>query len=1425
MNFSRPASLAMPYLTLTAHPTIGAVLLDSRPAWVWNGEGNRVLWANAAGLAFFGETSMDAMLDRSFGDVHPARRHLARLARNARANAPMLDRLRFFLGTEAVTCSCLCKRLEVEGEAVLLVIAMDHPAFGTDEIERTQALLDALAAERDIAAVCLDDTLTPIAKSHDTSEANSETSPEAKVGALDTLLADPDSLKDLATGADTPLRLVSKQLGEEETSPVAALVRIGEGEHTRYLLVHYPSQSEADRLSENRALFMAELGDSSEAEEDEAAIEQGADIFASTFGMRDVAQSMDHLTAELKKADKVRDSDLSPFHADGTSDIPVAPDIEVKRSNIYTLHSNKDGANTNERPKTPLTNAGTANLADALDKGGIYHFVWESDEVDRFSYVSNDLAKAVGPAHAAIIGKTWSELADALQMDPDGKVARAFESRDTWVGLMVQWPVAGTSLSVEVELTGLPIFGRYHGFKGFRGFGMCNTRHKQASKGSGEDMQSVTNRPHSDTTLPQFHDNKEIMSDELLRAVNDAVAAAESLISPDVGLGRKAQSPHSDSNGDRTMSDDQFEIGGNESNQTLTGFGTAQFFASSTGDDTDKGGSSSSSNTQNGNGEDPYHRVRDLLTESAHGVKTFDPKSNPPSCDSTDDSQELSEGEMDAFDEIAAALSGSDFDRNLPEEEIDEDYEDFDDPVALIDDDDDGNGELPSVSQTVSQDAEKPTSQDIDQARLHQALQTRSRGDATLKSATSSAFREIFEMDPAFRHMRKRLAQASNKPQAETGEQSEQAREHQKLLEAVQALADGEDLHAKKSAQEFTDKDDAAMTEDLSQASVSEKPDQHENVSDLADLPDSDASDADQPDTELVALDLPEATPEEQEMELSELALLDGVTEDDAREPLTEDDPLSQADDASGQEVLEDDGVTAASPALAVATAAGVAAISGTKLWDRTDGSSPLITLLNKLPVAMIVSAENSILFASRKALALLGFESDKALEDAGGMEGLFSGRPGDWLTKTNGRTTLRGSSKQPLSVLATISSINWGDKPAALLCFEETPDQPQAMGISEEDEKIAELEAILDTATDGVMVLDGQGHVLRMNHSAEALFEVDRHEVAGNSFLELLAEESHKTALDYLGNLRSNGLASVLNDGRDVIGVVASGGLIPLHMTMGRVNIPGTERFCAVLRDNAQHKRSEEELLTGKIIAENANQQKSTFLAKISHEIRTPLNAILGFAEVMIEERFGPVGSERYKDYLKDIKTSGNHIMSLINDLLDLSKVEAGKMDMQFESTDLNRLVSETVSLMQQQANGQHIIIRTSLASQLPEIAADRRSLRQIVLNLLSNAVKFTPAGGQVILSTVHEDNGDVALRIRDTGIGMSETDLETALEPFRQVSAVRDSGQGTGLGLPLTKALVEANRARLSLKSKPSEGTLVEITFPEDRVVEPQD
>jgi len=363
------------------------------------------------------------------------------------------------------------------------------------------------------------------------------------------------------------------------------------------------------------------------------------------------------------------------------------------------------------------------------------------------------------------------------------------------------------------------------------------------------------------------------------------------------------------------------------------------------------------------------------------------------------------------------------------------------------------------------------------------------------------------------------------------------------------------------------------------------------------------------------------------------------------------------------------------------------------------------------------------------------------------------------------------------------------------------------------------ELKSILDTATDGVLVLDRAGRVLSANRSAEALFGYEHSEIAELPFGDLFAPESRRSVLDYLARLVRDGKA-MLDTGREAIGLVRRGGLVPLYFTMGR--IADGEKFCAVLRDITAWKRSEEELINAKQQAEKASTTKSEFLAKISHEIRTPLNAIIGFSEVMMDERFGPIGNERYRQYLKDIHSSGGHLISLLNDLLDLSKIEAGKLELTFVTVNLNDLVQQCVAIMQQQANQERVIIRTSLPPSLPQIVADARSVRQIALNLLSNSIKFTGAGGQVIVSTALTDDREVLLRVRDTGAGMSEKELQTALEPFCQLAtSARWGSSGTGLGLPITKALAEANHARFRITSQVRDGTLVEVAFPATRVL----
>jgi PAS domain S-box-containing protein len=234
---------------------------------------------------------------------------------------------------------------------------------------------------------------------------------------------------------------------------------------------------------------------------------------------------------------------------------------------------------------------------------------------------------------------------------------------------------------------------------------------------------------------------------------------------------------------------------------------------------------------------------------------------------------------------------------------------------------------------------------------------------------------------------------------------------------------------------------------------------------------------------------------------------------------------------------------------------------------------------------------------------------------------------------------------------------------------------------------EFAELTSLLDTAADGFVVLDAHGLIVSANRGAEALFGYEPRELAGRAFSELFAPESVETAYNCLDHPTRDRGASVRHGGREVIGRAAGGSLIPMFMTVGPTG-DRTDRLGVVFRDITRWKKVEQELTEARHQAEKASSAKSDFLAKISHEIRTPLNAIIGFSEVMMAERFGPVGSERYREYLKDIHASGGHLLSLINDLLDLSKIEAGRLELTFASVSLNDLTQQCVAIMQPQAS-----------------------------------------------------------------------------------------------------------------------------------------
>jgi len=227
-------------------------------------------------------------------------------------------------------------------------------------------------------------------------------------------------------------------------------------------------------------------------------------------------------------------------------------------------------------------------------------------------------------------------------------------------------------------------------------------------------------------------------------------------------------------------------------------------------------------------------------------------------------------------------------------------------------------------------------------------------------------------------------------------------------------------------------------------------------------------------------------------------------------------------------------------------------------------------------------------------------------------------------------------------------------------------------------------------------------------------------------------------------------------------------------------------------------------------------------FLAKVSHEVRTPLNSILGFTELMLEERLGPISNPRYKGYIEDIHQSGLYALSLLNDLLDISKIEAGKFELDFTAVDVLELVEECVHSLQPIAKRERIVLRTSLPPNLPSVLADRRRLKQIMLNLLSNAIKFTKQGGQVIVGAKLSDDGELRLRVHDSGVGMTADEIKAAMQPFHQLDTAPRKQTGTGLGLPLTKALVDAHRAKLVLTSTPGTGTSADVIFPTERLVE---
>ena len=359
----------------------------------------------------------------------------------------------------------------------------------------------------------------------------------------------------------------------------------------------------------------------------------------------------------------------------------------------------------------------------------------------------------------------------------------------------------------------------------------------------------------------------------------------------------------------------------------------------------------------------------------------------------------------------------------------------------------------------------------------------------------------------------------------------------------------------------------------------------------------------------------------------------------------------------------------------------------------------------------------------------------------------------------------------------------------------------------------LALYQATMDAVDEGILALDQDQRIVAINQRFRELWGLKAQDACPGI--------SHEAAERRTEDLKKavEAEAPVDEDGAELIelvdGRIFERQVVPCHLdgeVIGRVR---------TIRDVTDRIFAERELRQAKELAEQSSRAKSEFLAHMSHELRTPLNAIIGFSEIYLNEMFGKMSNGRYLDYAKDIHDSANLLLSLINDILDLSKIEAGRVDLTDQPISVLKTARQSLRLVRSRAADAGLKLDFAVPMDLPVLRCDERALKQMLVNMLSNAIKFTPKGGQVSLNAKVQSTGEMAISVSDTGIGLSKDQITRALEPFSQIeNALNRAHEGTGLGLPLVKALIEAHGGRLDIVSAPKKGTTICLLFPADRL-----
>jgi PAS domain S-box-containing protein len=395
----------------------------------------------------------------------------------------------------------------------------------------------------------------------------------------------------------------------------------------------------------------------------------------------------------------------------------------------------------------------------------------------------------------------------------------------------------------------------------------------------------------------------------------------------------------------------------------------------------------------------------------------------------------------------------------------------------------------------------------------------------------------------------------------------------------------------------------------------------------------------------------------------------------------------------------------------------------------------------------------------------------------------------------------------------------------AAVFLFLFVAARKQARRIAALEQELRERspQAIIKSIGDAVVTFDGRGGILSFNPAAERIFGYSEHDITGEH-ISLLVTPDDRAWFEQFISGSDRGFPRIIGRQRPLRGQRKGGRTFDMEMNLSAMDPDGTRSFIGVCSDVTARRYEENELREARERAEAENQSKSEFLAKMSHELRTPLNAVIGFSEIIKNQTMGPVGSPLYREYATDIYDSGQHLLGLINTILDLSKIEAGKTDLNDEEFDVAEPLAAILNFVRIRAQREGVTLTLEAPESRQMLHADRLMFKQVLTNLLSNAVKFTEQGGAVTLRYWSRDDSGYVFQVSDTGVGIALEDIPKCLAPFSQVDSKLDrKGEGTGLGLPLAKSMVELHGGTLDLQSQVGVGTTVTVRFPAARIRKP--